>query len=180
MDHANKLAEARNKNGRNPDAPEIVGLLNALETAVLELYISALDHLTKDSKYESILVSFLTVLSVRAVGAWEGYGGLTPKLSAIMAISRLCIVKHAVDDQPAKAAQKIWQGQSQEEAEGNSPSHFVLVSEMTRRFMVGGGGGWETTPAQFIIRLRNFGMAIQNNKATHGSVRWDKSREEFF
>jgi hypothetical protein len=44
--------------------------------------------------------------------------------------------------------------------------------------MVGGGEGWEMTPTQFIIRLRNFGMAAQNNIASHGSVSWDNSREQ--
>lgn len=40
--------------------------------------------------------------------------------------------------------------------------------------MVGGGEGWETTPTQFVIRLRNFGMAINSNTAAQGSISWDK------
>jgi hypothetical protein len=44
--------------------------------------------------------------------------------------------------------------------------------------MVGGGEGWEMTLTQFIIRLRNFGMAVQNNTAAYGLVSWDNSREE--
>ncbi|KLP03469.1 Uncharacterized protein Y057_10530 [Fusarium fujikuroi] len=178
MEHADDLTDAWKENGGDPEAPEIVRLLDLRETAVLELYISVLDHFTKDTEYDSVLVSFLTVLSVRADGTWEGYAGFTPKLSAIMAISRLCIIKYAVDQRAKTIKQKIQQGQSQEEAEENSPSHFALISEMTRRFMVGGGEGWETTPTQFIIRLRNFGMAAQNNTAAHGSVSWDKGREE--
>jgi hypothetical protein len=178
MEHADDLTDAWKENGGDPEAPEVVRLLDLLETAVLELYISVLDHFTKDTEYDSVLVSFLTVLSVRADGTWEGYEGFTPKLSAIMAISRLCIIKYAVDQRAKTIKQKMQQGQSQEEAEENSPSHFALISEMTRRFMVGGGEGWETTPTQFIIRLRNFGMAAQNNTAAHGSVSWDKGREE--
>ncbi|KAK1621515.1 hypothetical protein BDP81DRAFT_512085 [Colletotrichum phormii] len=58
-----------NEGGRDPDVPGIAGLLDGLETAVLELYISVLDHFTKDSEYDSVLVSFLTVLSIRADGA---------------------------------------------------------------------------------------------------------------
>ncbi|RKK19457.1 hypothetical protein BFJ66_g15721 [Fusarium oxysporum f. sp. cepae] len=178
MEHADDLTDAWKENGGDPEAPEVVRLLDLLETAVLELYISVLDHFTKDTEYDSVLVSFLTVLSVRADGMWEGYKGFTPKLSAIMAISRLCIIKYAVDQRAKTIKQKMQQGQSQEEAEENSPSHFALISEMTRRFMVGGGEGWETTPTQFIIRLRNFGMAAQNNTAAHGLVSWDKGREE--
>ncbi|KAH7247621.1 uncharacterized protein BKA55DRAFT_739568 [Fusarium redolens] len=146
MDQADGLTDAWKEYEGDPEAPEIVRLLDLLETAVLELYISVLDHFTKDTEYDSVLVSFLTVLSVRADGTWEGYSGFTPKLSAIMAISRLCIIKYAVDQRAKVIKQKMQQGQSQEEAERNSPSYFALISEMTRRFMVGGGEGWETTP----------------------------------
>jgi hypothetical protein len=176
MEHADDLTDAWKDHGGDPEAPEISKLLDLLENDVLELYISVLDHFTKDSEYDSVLVSFLTVLSVRADGSWEGYANFTPKLSAIMAISRLCIVKYAVDQRGLAVKKKVQQGQNQEEAEENSPSNFALISEMTRRFMVGGGEGWETTPTQFIIRLRNFGMAAHNNTATQGSVSWDKEQ----
>lgn len=166
MEHADDLTDAWKDNGNDLEAPEVSQLLNVLEHDVLELYISVLDHFTKDTEYDSVLVSFLTVLSVREDGTWEGYANFTPKLSAIMAISRLCIIKYAVDQRAKAIKQKMQQGQNREEAEENSPSHFTLISEMTRRFMVGGGEGWETTPTQFIIRLRNFGMAAHNNTAS--------------
>jgi hypothetical protein len=107
MEHADDLTEAWKEYSGDPEAPEIARLLDLLETAVLELYISVLDHFTKDTEYDSVLVSFLTVLSVRADGTWEGYGGFTPKLSAIMAISRLCIIKYAVDQRTKATKQKI-------------------------------------------------------------------------
>ncbi|KAM6513757.1 hypothetical protein FALCPG4_014975 [Fusarium falciforme] len=179
MEHADDLTDAWKDHGGDPEAPEVSKLLDSLENDVLELYISVLDHFTKDTEYDSVLVSFLTVLSVRADGTWEGYANFTPKLSAIMAIPRLCIVKYAVDQRAKAIKQKMQQGQNQEEAEENSPSNFALISEMTRRFMVGGGEGWETTPTQFIIRLRNFGMAAHNNTASQGSVSWDKEHIVF-
>jgi hypothetical protein len=153
MDQADGLTDAWKEYEGDLEAPEIVGLLDLLETAVLELYISVLDYFTKDTEYDTVLVSFLTVPSVRADGTWEGYSGFTLKLSAIMAISRLCIIKCVVDQRAKAIKQKMQQGQSQEEAEGNSPSYFALISEMTRRFRVGGGEGRESTPTQFIIWL---------------------------
>lgn len=44
----------------------MVRLLDLLEVDVLILYISILNHFTKDTEYNSVLVSFLTVLSIRA------------------------------------------------------------------------------------------------------------------
>ncbi|RKK53183.1 hypothetical protein BFJ69_g17840 [Fusarium oxysporum] len=38
------------------------------------------------------------------------------------------------------------------------------MSDMTRRFLVGGAEGWDTTPTQFIIRLRNYGKAASGQQ----------------
>lgn len=174
MAHADDLTDAWEEYKEDRQAEPVARLLTALEDNILELCISILDHLTKDTEYNSILVSFLTVLSIRPDDTWEGYSNFTPKLSAIMAISRLLVVKYAVDQRAKLIQRKRQWGQSQEEAEESSPSHFELVSNITRRFMVGGGEGIQTIPIQFIVRLRNYGMAAHNNTATRGSVSWDK------
>jgi hypothetical protein len=62
---------------------------------------------------------------------------------------------------------------AREKAEEQSPSHFELISDMTRRFMVGSGEGWQTTPTQFIVRLRNYGVSAAQNDAKQGSVSCD-------
>nr|CEG03793.1 unnamed protein product [Fusarium acuminatum CS5907] len=66
MEYVDDLTEAWKEYSGDPEAPEIARLLDLLETAVLELYISILDHFTKDTEYDSVLISFLTVLSVQA------------------------------------------------------------------------------------------------------------------
>lgn len=71
-------------------------LFSLLENDVLALCISILDHVTKNTEYDNVLVSFLTLLSIRADGTRESYDNFTPKLSAIMAVSRLCIIPYAV------------------------------------------------------------------------------------
>ncbi|KAL6407509.1 uncharacterized protein AUP68_10341 [Ilyonectria robusta] len=91
-----------------------------------------------------------------------------------MAISRLLLVKYVINQRIKSIQQKREQGQSKEDAEENSPSHFELISKITRRFMVGGGQGWDTTPTQFIIQLRNYSMAADSNRAIEGSVSWDR------
>ncbi|KAH6957458.1 hypothetical protein DER45DRAFT_615391 [Fusarium avenaceum] len=113
----------------------------------------------KVTEYDSILVSFLTVLSIRDDKTWETYTNFTPKLSAIMAISRVFLVKHTVDKRELYIKKRVEEGQARQEAKEKSLGHFEIMSEMTRRFLVGGAEGWDTTPTQFIIRLRNYGMA---------------------
>jgi hypothetical protein len=68
MEYIDDLTEAWKEHSGDPEALEIVRLLDLLETTILELYISILDHFTKDTEYDSVLISFLTILSVRADG----------------------------------------------------------------------------------------------------------------
>lgn len=163
----------------DPEEAGFASLLSTIKTNVLELAISTLDHFTKATEYDSVLVSFLMVLSVRADDQWESYGNFTPKLSGIMSVARLLLVKYAVDQRWASIQRKMDRGHSREAAEEDSPSYFDLISRMVRRFMAGGGEGWQTTPVQFIVRLRNYGVAATNSEATPGSVSWNKEEALF-
>ncbi|KAH7231629.1 uncharacterized protein BKA55DRAFT_712855, partial [Fusarium redolens] len=169
MDYAAELIDIENKVEPMPASSRINELHELLENAALVFYISVLDHFTKATEYDSILVSFLTVLSIRDDKTWENYANFTPKLSAIMAISRVFLVKYTVDKRALYIQQRVEQGQTRQEAEEKSPGHFEIMSEMTRRFLVGGAEGWDTTPTQFIIRLRNYGMAASGQQAMTGS-----------
>ena len=64
IEYADNLTEAWKKHSGNPEAPEIARLLNLLETTILKLYISVLNHFTKNTEYNSVLISFLTILSI--------------------------------------------------------------------------------------------------------------------
>ncbi|KAF4995459.1 hypothetical protein FDECE_12796 [Fusarium decemcellulare] len=176
MDHAADLTDisegsADVEESASPSRIRDLHLL--LEETALEFYISVLDHFTKTTEYDSVLVSFLTVLAIRNDDTWETYTNFTPKLSAIMAISRVLLVKYTVDKRARYIQRRIEQGQSREEAEDGSPGHFEIMSDMTRRFLVGGAEGWDTTPTQFIIRLRNYGMATDQTRAVSGAVAWE-------
>ncbi|RYC77865.1 hypothetical protein BFJ63_vAg19261 [Fusarium oxysporum f. sp. narcissi] len=173
MDYAGELIDIENKIEPMATSSRINELHELLENAALAFYISVLDHFTKTTEYDSILVSFLTVLSIRDDKTWENYANFTPKLSAIMAISRVFLVKHTVDKRALYIKQRVEQGQTRQEAEEKSPGHFEIMSDMTRRFLVGGAEGWDTTPTQFIIRLRNYGKAASGQQAMPSSVSWD-------
>ncbi|KAF5227551.1 hypothetical protein FANTH_14744 [Fusarium anthophilum] len=179
MDHAAELVDIDNKVEPVPTSSRITELHQRLEDAALAFYISVLDHFTKVTEYDSILVSFLTVLSIRDDKTWETFANFTPKLSAIMAISRVFLIKYTVDKRALYVQQRVDQGQTRQEAEDKSPGHFEIMSEMTRRFLVGGAEGWDTTPTQFIIRLRNYGMAASGQQAMPGSVSWDNENATY-
>lgn len=105
MEHAGDLAVGK-KMGvmqKRPTLPDFLISRNCL----LELYISILHHFTKDTEYNTALVSFLTLLTVRTYGARKGYPGFTPKFSALMAISCLCITKYSVGQRTKTIKQKM-------------------------------------------------------------------------
>ncbi|KAL6411079.1 hypothetical protein AUP68_07518 [Ilyonectria robusta] len=106
MQHVDDLTDMLEENDGNLKAPRVVELHTLLEESVLELYISILDHFTKTTEYQSVLVSFLMVLSIRSDKTWEIYSNFTPKLSAIMAISRLLLVKYVIDQRVKSIQQK--------------------------------------------------------------------------
>lgn len=175
MDVADVLGDAVNEANGGLEGRKAKQLMGALEKAVLEMFISVLDHETKDTEYESILVSFITVLSIRADHGWEDYGSFTPKLSAVATMSRLFVVKRAVDRRAELVEEKVGRGMSREEAEERSASHFELVRDMASRFMVMGKKGTWTTPMQFLFRLRNWGISANSRTPARGSVSWDRN-----
>ncbi|TXB96872.1 hypothetical protein FocTR4_00010942, partial [Fusarium oxysporum f. sp. cubense] len=52
------------ENKNNLKAPKVIRLLNLLEITILKLYIFIFNYFTKDIKYNSILISFLTILNI--------------------------------------------------------------------------------------------------------------------
>ncbi|KAJ4138000.1 hypothetical protein NW754_001360 [Fusarium falciforme] len=141
MDHAAELADTPNGPGDVSILSRIKELHTMLEEAALAFYVSVLDHFTKSTEYDSVLVSFLMVLSIQNDNTWESYTNFTPKLSAVMAISRVFLIKYTIETRARYIQRRVEQGQTREEAEENSPGHFEIMSEMTRRFLVGGAEG---------------------------------------
>ncbi|KAH6970336.1 hypothetical protein DER45DRAFT_79955 [Fusarium avenaceum] len=86
---------------------------------------------TKDSEHESIMVSFLSVLSIAPDGSWHQYDAFTPWLSGLVAISRLFILReaHLIRWNAIEAA--VTSGSSAEEAELNAPGILSLVERRT-------------------------------------------------
>jgi hypothetical protein len=63
--YAAEPIDIENKIGSIPTLSRINKLHKLLENAALAFYISILNHFTKMTKYDSILISFFIVLSIR-------------------------------------------------------------------------------------------------------------------
>ncbi|KAH7242834.1 hypothetical protein B0J15DRAFT_371399, partial [Fusarium solani] len=167
-DNLNDLEEAWLLAKGNFSSHKVIELYKGVKERTLALFISILDHQTKDSEFDSVMVSFLTVLSISPDGSWLGFETFTPFLSALVSISRLLILREAARKRDKAIQQHAELGSSLLEAREASPGYFELVQELVTRCMLNSPAGADTTPMQFILRLRSYGIAAKANTAQPG------------
>jgi tellurite resistance protein TehA-like permease len=91
-------------------------LIEKLKEAILSLFIALLGQPIKDLKHNSILVSFLTVLSITPNGSWYSFKIFIPWLLGIISISCLFILREAYRIRQSKINTNIKLGSSLEKA----------------------------------------------------------------
>ncbi|KAJ4175501.1 hypothetical protein NW767_015765 [Fusarium falciforme] len=151
----------------------VAEIFDRLKEATLRFFMSLLHHHAKDAEHDSIMVSFLTVLSIAPDGTWHGFGIFTPWLSAIVAVSRLLLLREAHLIRCKEVDQKVANGLSIAAAQEAVPGILKLVEHRTSQCMLSSTPGSEATPMQFIFRLRSYGIAAKANSASPGSLTWD-------
>jgi superfamily II DNA helicase RecQ len=143
-----------------------------LKSHVLDLLLALLDHKLKDNEYKSALVSATAVLGVDADNGWQRPQSYTPKLSAIVTVSRMLVLSKASIDCRKEISQLIAQGVDKEDAEEMAKGCFELVQDMAGQFMTLTSYGGSPSPMDWILRLRTYGMKIQFNSNSEGVIQW--------
>lgn len=159
--------------GKTYKAEGLQPIVEKLQETIVQYYLAVLDDEIHRGDFNSILVSYFTVASVREDGGWESPTIMTPKVSAILALSKLILLYWADCHQQKWIKEKVRAGWSQRRAEQEAPCHFDMVQEKTERFLIEDGRGRKPTPARWLIQLRQYGLAKQNSTATAGAVSWD-------
>ncbi|KAM0540020.1 hypothetical protein ACHAPJ_013628, partial [Fusarium lateritium] len=148
-------------------------LMEDLKHETLRLFMTILRQQTKDSEHDSIMVSFISVLSIAPDGSWYQYDACTPWLSGLVAISRLLILREAHLIRWNAVEAGVSSGLSTEEAKLNAPGILSLVERRTSQCMLSSTPGAEATPMQYVLRLRSYGIAAKSNTAAPGYISWD-------
>jgi hypothetical protein len=143
-----------------------------LKSHVLELLLALLNHKLKDNEYKSALVSATAVLGVDAENGWQRPQSYTPKLSAIVTVSRMLVLSKASKDCRKEISQLIARGVEKEDAEEMAKGCFELVQDMACQFMTMTSYGGSPSPMDWILRLRTYGMKIQFNSNSEGVIQW--------
>jgi hypothetical protein len=112
------------------------------------------------------------VCGLREGGQWAKPGDFTPRLSGVIKLARLMVVRQAYEARRQSIARKVQRGMSQVHAKEESLSHVQLVQGMTRRFMMLMGSEGHPTPMDWMLDTRTYGKAIQSTTAAKGTVTW--------
>lgn len=143
-----------------------------LQSVVLELWIALLDHKLGDHQYQSIIISGLAVLGLQNGGGWTDAEDFTPKLSAVIKLARLMVVRKAYELRQQSINRRKDCGSSQDKAEEEAPSHFRLVQLMTQKFMMLVDSGGEPSPMDWMLDTRTYGMYIRYHTPAEGTISW--------
>ena len=143
-----------------------------LESAVLELCITLLDHQFGDHQYESVIISGLAVLGLQEGGQWANAEDYTPKLSAVIKLARLIVVYKVYTLRKQSIQRRVENGVSEQEAEESTPSHHKLIRRLTRRFMTLVDSLEEPHPMDWILDTRTYGLYIRYHIAAEGTISW--------
>lgn len=150
-----------------------------LYLAVLNFWVSMLDQALPNSEFDSGLLSAVAVLGLDTESAgWADAPSFTPRLSAIITVSRAMVIYSAWSIHQEEVAIQREQGLSQEEAEGRAPQIYQLVKTMVDRFMCLTQFNGQPTPLDRLLHMRSFGMSISFNRKTIARVSWKSGYQE--
>lgn len=176
------VARARVEQGG--DINEEVECSKRLEDAIVQFWISMLDHDIGDSEYSNALVGALAVLGIETNGGWKSPLIYTPMLSAVVTTSKMIVLYRAYltrEDEVKKIARvRIEEGFGDDVAKKmaceDAPAHFDLVQRMADRFMGLTSKGGRPSPMDYILRLRTYGIQIRYDTTEDGLVDWQGER----
>jgi hypothetical protein len=145
-----------------------------LDRLCVDMVVGLLDHQFGESHYDSMLLSGLAVMGLRAGGGWMGAADCTPIYSAVVKVARMLVVYLSYLEHEDEVAERQ-RAAGLEEGREQARSMFSSVRDKVRRFMtrVSDGDGAEPTPMDWILDTRTYGMRINFTTAADGSIDWD-------
>lgn len=148
------------------------GLNKRIQEATREFWLSMFDHELKEGEYESAVISALAVLGLDTNEGWASAMNYTPKLSAIVTVTRALIVYQAWIQRQDHIRELTEDGNTQERAKQEAVSIYDLVKEMVHRFMTLTSFGGRPSPMDRVLHMRTFGMKIRFTTKSVARIQW--------
>jgi superfamily II DNA helicase RecQ len=144
----------------------------------LELCIRILNHQLIHSEYESVALSALAVMGMRADGGWLGAEDYTPKYSAFIKVARMFVIQHARLEQQDKI-QVLMKRMSEKQAWARVEGMFEIVRRKVQRYMTLVTDQSKPTPMDWIYESRSYGFKIRYTTTAEGSIDWEGDRVSY-
>lgn len=154
------------------DDERVKAYYEAIDKELLMFLFSVLSHRLTSNEYDNVMVSFLAVAAIQPDNSWESPVTYTPKLSAIVTLSKLLLLLSIVRQRESRVQDLIEGGKSQEEAEEKAPSYYTLALQINKIFLMEAKERLSPYPLRWIILLRSFGLVIRNNTPSIGYIYW--------
>lgn len=158
--------------GQRRDATE-----ERMDRLALELTAALLDHQSRQSHYDSAIISGLAVMGLRDDTGWVEAINYTPIYSAVIKVARMLVVYQSViqrEDEVVELTKKMNEDDAHEEA----TAIFTIVREKVQRFMTRTTDSPSAlpTPMDWIYECRTYGMHIRFNTPAGGTIDWEGER----
>jgi superfamily II DNA helicase RecQ len=150
--------------------------LDKIDRLCLDFIVQLFDHQLGDDHYESVVLSALAVMGLRADGGWYGPLDYTPHYSAVIKIVRLLVLRQAALQRGEQVEQKRASGLGEKEAKRLAPSMFSLVQGRVQRFMLPAGEATQPSPLDWIFDARSYGLKVRYMTAAEGKIQWQGNR----
>lgn len=154
--------------------PLVFYSLPKLQKSLLVFCISLLNYNAKEHENESVFIIALSVLGVKRNG-WEGVDRFPSKLSSILKISRLLLIRYAYEKSSISFYSEIADSSDSSDSDTQNwvinekiPNSLERLQYLMNRFMVKG----TFSPISAIIDLRSYGMAIALDTTSIGQIDW--------
>ncbi|PON20011.1 hypothetical protein TGAM01_v211118 [Trichoderma gamsii] len=152
------------------EPPLAKATLEVIDHKCLRLFISLLDHELPNSPYESVVLSALSVMGLRAVGdavPWRRPHEYTGILSAAINISRLLALQQSYEE-----CRQVLDAGTPEERE-IAPGPFDSVRSKVLRYLTVTSATTKPSPIDWIFEVREYGMAISKTTSLVADVQWN-------
>jgi hypothetical protein len=160
------LAPAREE----PSDRAFSSVINALLGFIIEVFRQPLYR----SEYDSILVSFLGILALRADYTWETPYSYTRNLSAVTTLFKVVLYGYLSRLRTSRIEARVRDGAREDEADYEEPSITELVTENQALYLLESSLiRLEPNCFRWAVKLRKYGRTISANTPRPGLIRWE-------
>jgi hypothetical protein len=143
-----------------------------MQRTLTDFVVSLLDHQYQQTHYESALISALAAMGVREDGGWLPAVFYTTKLSAVIKLARMFVIRQVMAEWQDEVEGWRRQGFEDDEAKDRATPVPTMVKRKVMRFMVLSSQKTQANPMEWLMTTRTYGLKIRYTTIPAGQIGW--------